>query len=226
MTTKEIANKIIEDLKTNYNTENFSFSVDDDDYATLWINNEETDEKLGYFIYPDVNIEYIVSYISANQNFEPKAVSSEDEDDKLHDLGYVDRRKRPYLYGDDDPGFDDYDTVEEGITNVSNVVTTANKMSEDLDTDNMPESLANDYPSLLVAIDSEKDAEITYKTLIDIEKSSTNPNQQVIDLLEKILKEELQHIALLSALSASKNSEFVEEDSKEDFNDYIEDMKQ
>lgn len=85
--------------------------------------------------------------------------------------------------------------------------------------------LDESYPALLVALDSERDAEVTYKTLIEIEKSSDNPNQRVIDLLEKILKEELQHIALLSALQAENNSEFVEEDSQEDFDSYINDIK-
>lgn len=85
--------------------------------------------------------------------------------------------------------------------------------------------LDESYPALLVALDSERDAEVTYKTLIEIEKSSDKPNQRVIDLLEKILKEELQHIALLSALQAENNSEFVGEDSQEDFDSYINDIK-
>lgn len=85
--------------------------------------------------------------------------------------------------------------------------------------------LDESYPALLVALDSERDAEVTYKTLIEIEKSSNKPNQRVIDLLEKILKEELQHIALLSALQAENNSEFVGEDSQEDFDSYINDVK-
>lgn len=85
--------------------------------------------------------------------------------------------------------------------------------------------LDESYPALLVALDSERDAEVTYKTLIEIEKSSDKPNQRVIDLLEKILKEELQHIALLSALQAENNSEFVGEDSQEDFDSYVNDIK-
>lgn len=84
--------------------------------------------------------------------------------------------------------------------------------------------LDESYPALLVALDSERDAEVTYKTLIEIEKSSDNPNQQVIELLEKILKEELQHIALLSALQANNNSQYVEDDSQEDFDNYIDEI--
>lgn len=96
------------------------------------------------------------------------------------------------------------------------------KSSEGLDSD---APLNEDYPTLLVAIESEKDAEITYKSLIEIEKSSDKPNQQVIDLLEKILKDELEHIALLSALSANKNSEYVAEDSQEQFDNYVDSIQ-
>lgn len=83
-------------------------------------------------------------------------------------------------------------------------------------------SLSNNYPVLLVALDSEKDAEITYKTLIEYEKESEKPRQEILDLLDKILKDELEHIALLSALQAKDNSKYVGEDAEEDFSDYVE----
>lgn len=98
------------------------------------------------------------------------------------------------------------------------------RISSGVDTETNVAPLSEDYPTLLVALESEKDAEITYKTLLEIEKSSDKPNQQVIELLEKILKDELEHIALLSALSASKNSDFVAEDSKDQFDGYVEDI--
>lgn len=104
---------------------------------------------------------------------------------------------------------------------ISKVEENNQQISESLEDIVIPSSLSEDYPSLLIALESEKDAEITYKSLIEIEKSSDKPNQQVIDLLEKILKDELEHIALLSALSANKNSEYVAEDSQEQFDDYI-----
>lgn len=104
-----------------------------------------------------------------------------------------------------------------------------NATSESVDMTKVAETaedkISNDkmteYPALLVAIDSEREAEVTYKSLIEIEKSSDTPNQEVIDLLEHILKDELEHIALLSALAAKNNSEYVAEDSEKMFNDYV-----
>ena len=100
------------------------------------------------------------------------------------------------------------------------------KVKEDINSGSVPPEilpLDESYPSLLVALDSERDAEVTYKTLIEIEESTEKPNQEVIDLLKKILADELEHIALLSALQANKNSEFVADDSKQEFNDYVSD---
>ena len=99
-------------------------------------------------------------------------------------------------------------------------------IEENVDTEAMEEEAANihdNYPALLVALDSERDAELTYRTLIDIESTSDHPNQEVIDLLNKILNDELEHIALLSALQANKNSEYVGEDAKQDFDDIVND---
>ena len=73
------------------------------------------------------------------------------------------------------------------------------EIEESLKTDKNDISVKNNYPALLVALDSEKDAELTYRTLIEVEESSDNPSREVIDLLKKILDDELEHIALLSA---------------------------
>lgn len=110
--------------------------------------------------------------------------------------------------------------TKECVTNPANVPV----FESDESAGNDIPPLSEDYPTLLVALDSEKDAEITYKTLIDIEKSSDSPNQEVIDLLEKILADEKEHIALLSALSASNNSDYVAEDSQEQFNEYVDNI--
>lgn len=120
-------------------------------------------------------------------------------------------------------GNDDNNIVEEKIKeSVDDNIT-----SVDLDKQEERElpTIYEDYPTVLVALESEKDAELTYKTLIDIEKQSESPNEQVIELLEKILADELEHIALLSALSANKNSEFVAEDNKDDFDGFIDEIK-
>lgn len=96
------------------------------------------------------------------------------------------------------------------------------EIEESLKTDKKDISVKNNYPALLVALDSEKDAELTYRTLIEVEESSDNPNREVIDLLKKILDDELEHIALLSAMSAKNTSEFVADDSQEEFDDIVE----
>lgn len=98
------------------------------------------------------------------------------------------------------------------------------EIEESLKTDKKDISVKNNYPALLVALDSEKDAELTYRTLIEVEESSDNPNREVIDLLKKILDDELEHIALLSAMSAKNTSEFVADDSQEEFDDIVEEI--
>lgn len=96
------------------------------------------------------------------------------------------------------------------------------KVSEDLE-----EDAQNDgYPSLLVALDSEKDAIVTYETLINIEETSEERNQEVIDLLSKILVDEKEHIALLSALQAKNTGKFVADDSQEEFSTYVNDAQE
>lgn len=96
------------------------------------------------------------------------------------------------------------------------------KVSESLE-----EDAQNDgYPSLLVALDSEKDAIVTYETLINIEETSEERNQEVIDLLSKILVDEKEHIALLSALQAKNTGKFVADDSQEDFSIYVNDAQE
>lgn len=78
-----------------------------------------------------------------------------------------------------------------------------------------------EYPSLIVALESEKDAVLTYETLIDVENKADVPDEEVIDLLNKILDDEKEHIALLSALSAKIHSEYVAEDSQVTFDEII-----
>lgn len=109
---------------------------------------------------------------------------------------------------------ENHNKIEESVTNVANVAV------EESFTDAQLEK----SPSLLIAIDSEKDAEVTYKTLIENEKNSDTPNQENIDLLEHILSDELEHIALLSALVAKQNEDYVGGDSKSMFNKYIDEI--
>lgn len=109
---------------------------------------------------------------------------------------------------------ENHNKIEESVTNVANVAVK----------ESFTDAQLEESPSLLIAIDSEKDAEVTYKTLIEDEKNSDTPNQENIDLLEHILSDELEHIALLSALVAKQNEDYVGGDSKSMFNKYIDEI--
>lgn len=109
---------------------------------------------------------------------------------------------------------ENHNKVEESITNVTSVAVE----------ESFTDAQLEESPSLLIAIDSEKDAEVTYKTLIEDEKNSDTPNQENIDLFEHILSDELEHIALLSALAAKQNEDYVGDDSKSMFNKYIDEI--
>lgn len=69
---------------------------------------------------------------------------------------------------------------------------------------------------LLEALDSEKDAVVTYERLLGI---STKDKEK--ELLQKILDDEKEHISLLSALQASESSSFVANDNKPMLDGYV-----
>lgn len=128
------------------------------------------------------------------------------------------------------PYTDEYSVFIKELTEIEE-----EKISENIDVEITDEAetkdqelteIINSNPSLLVALDSEKDAKITYSTLIEIEESSVNPDQEVIALLKKILADELEHIALLSAQQAKQTSQFVAEDSQGEFESVIDDIKE
>lgn len=73
--------------------------------------------------------------------------------------------------------------------------------------------------ALMTAIQSEKEAVLTYEMLIKM--SSDN---EEIELLNKILDDEKEHIALLSALQSAKVSNYVSEEHKEDLDSYAENI--
>lgn len=203
---KELVNNVVKQLTDIYDLKNGKIEViDKGEYDLINLSGKS------YTIYPtnDRDVDDIVSYITADLDLQPKTISKIEEGNNAQwDKGK--NNSTDTIFG-----------VSDGISNSASYYS---PVSEELDKSPDIAPLSEDYPSLLVAIDSEKDAEITYKTLIEIEKSSDKPNQQVIDLLEKILADELEHIALLSALSASKNSEYVAEDSQEQFDEYVDDM--
>lgn len=75
--------------------------------------------------------------------------------------------------------------------------------------------------ALLTALNSEKEAVMTYEMLI---KMSTD--EEEIELLNKILEDEKEHVSLLSALQSKKTADSVAEDNKEQLDSYAEDVIQ
>lgn len=131
--------------------------------------------------------------------------------------------KNIYLVGKD-PLFtislDDYNEVlditkpehiGEAVTNVQDEVVIA----EGLETRYSDEQTSL---NLLTALNSEKEAVSIYETLLRI---STDTEE--IQLLTKILEDEKEHVALLSALQASKTADSVAEDNKPLLNEYASD---
>lgn len=83
------------------------------------------------------------------------------------------------------------------------------------------QSIKNTSTALLTALNSEKEAVMTYETLI---KLSTD--EEEIELLTKILEDEKEHVSLLSALQSKKTADSVAEDNKEKLDSYAEDVIQ
>lgn len=101
--------------------------------------------------------------------------------------------------------------IEEAVTNVQDEVV----ISEGLEIeDNDRQTSLN----LLTALDSEKEAVSVYETLLRL---STDTEE--IQLLSKILEDEKEHVALLSALQASKTADSVAEANKPLLNEYASD---
>lgn len=93
------------------------------------------------------------------------------------------------------------------------------KVKEDLE--NTTQDTTNTSTALLTALNSEKEAVMTYEMLI---KMSTDNEE--IELLRKILEDEKEHVSLLSALQSKKTADSVAEDNKEQLDGYAEDVIQ
>lgn len=68
--------------------------------------------------------------------------------------------------------------------------------------------------SLLTALNSEKEAVVTYEMLL-----SLTTNEEEIELLTRILNDEKEHIALLSSLQTKQVADYVAEDNKKTLDD-------
>lgn len=102
--------------------------------------------------------------------------------------------------------------IEEAVTNVQDEVVIAESLETE-DNNDTQTSL-----NLLTALNSEKEAVSIYETLLRL---STDTEE--IQLLTKILEDEKEHVALLSALQASKTAGSVAEDNKPLLNEYASD---
>ena len=92
------------------------------------------------------------------------------------------------------------------------------KVKEDLETN--PQNI-DTSTALLTALNSEKEAVMTYEVLIKMSN-----DEEEIELLNKILEDEKEHIALLSALQSKKTADSVADDNKEQLDSYAEDVIQ
>lgn len=172
--------------------------LSEDTEGTVYV---EIKDKI-YTMYPGQNnYDDFVSYVVADADLYPEVTT--EECTNVSNMGVL-------------PVSED---TEEMITDV--VVDSEDKNDEQKLTETI-----NSNPSLLVALDSEKDAKVTYSALIEIEESSNDPDEEVIELLKKILTDELEHIALLSALQAKKAGSFVADDSQSEFDEIIDDIKE
>lgn len=110
----------------------------------------------------------------------------------------------------------DFVVFEEDLVPVSNTEKEkTNKVSEDVESDDSSEEIKNSNTSLLVALDSEKDAVVIYTNLIDILSDNKEKYSKEIQLLNKILDDEKEHIALLSNLQFENTEKFVAKDNKD-----------
>lgn len=73
--------------------------------------------------------------------------------------------------------------------------------------------------SLLTALNSEKEAVVTYEMLL-----SLTTDEEEIELLTRILNDEKEHIALLSSLQTKQVADYVAEDNKEMLDDNAQDV--
>lgn len=107
--------------------------------------------------------------------------------------------------------------INESITNAANIAPTIKQIKENtIEEDKTKET----DTTLLIALDSEKDAVETYEALIKMSES-----EEIKELLKTILDDEKEHIALLSALQAKENKNFVGKDVEMTFDSYIDDIR-
>jgi hypothetical protein len=124
-----------------------------------------------------------------------KLITSDEETDEFYEVEFVDKPEESFVvFGDD--------LIEVPEASTSNSVTEVNTST-----------------ALLTALQSEKEAVVTYEILIN-----QSEDKDEIELLQKILDDEKEHVALLSGLQSAKTADFVADDNKEDLDSYAQDI--
>ena len=93
------------------------------------------------------------------------------------------------------------------------------QVSESITDNTVEDTEIETSTALLTALNSEKEAVVTYEMLLKLSEDDEEKK-----LLTKILADEKEHIALLSALQSSKTANSVAKDNKDDLDSYAEDV--
>lgn len=193
-----------------------------EDYYPTDVNKLYEKAKSAKLIHPD-NPKYIVQGISEELD-DFVAVEVYDTEDNetfdkyLGEKGSFDALKNLYLMGSKDTFYEISDDLYKEI--LEYIKPEEKQVSESI-TDNTIEedTEVETSTALLTALNSEKEAVVTYEMLLKLSEDDEEKK-----LLTKILADEKEHIALLSALQSSKTANSVAEDNKDDLDSYAEDV--
>ena len=115
---------------------------------------------------------------------------------------------------------DIYAELRQKAVDIANVTTAEPKIKESVAVkEEIVDDQGNMSQALLRALESEREAVSIYEMLI---KMSVDEDE--IELLNKILKDEKEHIALLAGLQTKSTAQFVEPDNKDELDDYAQEV--
>ena len=192
-----------------------------EDYYPTDVNQLYEKAKSAKLIHPD-NPKYIVQGISEELD-DFVAVEVYDTEDNetfdkyLGEKGSFDALKNLYLMGSKDTFYEISDDLYKEI--LEYIKPEEKQVSESITDNTVEDTEIETSTALLTALNSEKEAVVTYEMLLKLSEDDEEKK-----LLTKILADEKEHIALLSALQSSKTANSVAEDNKDDLNSYAEDV--
>lgn len=192
-----------------------------EDYYPTDVNQLYEKAKSAKLIHPD-NPKYIVQGISEELD-DFVAVEVYDTEDNetfdkyLGEKGSFDALKNLYLMGSKDTFYEISDDLYKEI--LEYIKPEEKQVSESITDNTVEDTEVETSTALLTALNSEKEAVVTYEMLLKLSEDDEEKK-----LLTKILADEKEHIALLSALQSSKTANSVAEDNKDDLDSYAEDV--